>query len=234
MIRRKTLKEVIEMLGIWGVLVTVPFLIPEIKFPLNVQLGILTTAGMAIAAIVYFLVLADQAILDLKPLPHYQGYRLPPSMDDARRFQEAYKKSPQGGSFEGPSENVTHPEAKSLKASQCIAKYVFDPDTLAIENAFIAKFGVIQVHSLSGTVKNCKVEARYRTLEEGGKTINDQWNEGGSLNWYSGELSDKIRNRPNRRDRQTRSCSWHKQVLTQIRRNNHKRRPQRLTRFLYD
>jgi hypothetical protein len=114
-------------------------------------------------------------------------------MDDARRFQEAYKKSPQGGSFHGPSENVTHPEAKSLKASQCIAKYVFDPDTLAIENAFIAKFGVIQVHSLSGTVKNCKVEARYRTLEEGGKTINDQWNEGGSLNWYSGELSDKIR-----------------------------------------
>jgi hypothetical protein len=163
--------------------------------PLNIQLAVVSTAIDLIAAIIYFAYkyITGVAPLDLKPLPHYQGYSLPPSMEEAKRFQEKYKQFPRGGVLHGPSDNLSHPDAKLLQPSQVMAKYVFDPDTLVVENALIAKFGVIRVSSLFGTVKNCKVAARYRTLEEAGKVVNDRWNEGGFLNWYSPELSDRIR-----------------------------------------
>lgn len=149
---------------------------------------LLSVIGCAILVVYYFW----WPSLRLEPLPHYRGYSVP-SMDEVKAIQAGYRNFPSGGARKGPiGTEVSHPDAKLLKPSQSMAKYEFNLENMAVSNAFIAKFSVIRVYSLSGTIKNCKAEVRYRILEEAGKTINEDWINGGSLNWYSTELSGKI------------------------------------------
>ena len=131
------------------------------------------------------------SVLDLEPLPHYRGHVLPPSI---KRGFAGIPLAEKGITMQKVNEppSYSHPDAKLLRDSQWIALSVFPPPSYSPRTILIAKFGVIQVHSLSGDVKSCKAEIRYRTLEESSKAINDDWHSGGYLNWSSPELKEKL------------------------------------------
>ncbi len=142
----------------------------------------------------------EQAALELVALPHYKGWQSPAPVEE-RRLADA-KDDSLGGA---PAKllithkiEYTHPDAKFLKDSQSLVVYKYNLydeklyEKYAIEMELIVKFGVIRVRSLSGSINRCKAEARFRTFEIGGKSIDSPWGEGGYLNWYSPELKEEI------------------------------------------
>lgn len=62
MLSRKTMREILAFLSAWGVLFTVPFFITDFPSTLKWQLGLITTAGISILAICYF-------VLSTEPKP---------------------------------------------------------------------------------------------------------------------------------------------------------------------
>lgn len=62
MVHRQTLKEVLEIVGVWAVLFTVPFFIPQVVWPWNVRIGIVVTAALAIFSVVYFLLSGEDSV----------------------------------------------------------------------------------------------------------------------------------------------------------------------------
>jgi hypothetical protein len=134
-------------------------------------------------------------VLDLQPLPHRRGLPRLPTMDDLRqKMGEANRFPLKEGvvARKGPlPTEFTHPEAKFLERSQLISKLEYNFD-FTTKTKLRAKFGVIRVRSLSGTVKNCKADVRYRVLEEEGKPMDEKWISDGCLNWYSPELAAKL------------------------------------------
>jgi hypothetical protein len=54
MVHRKTLDAFLAIVVAWAVLFTVPFFIPQIAWPLNLQIGIVVTAALAIFSVFYF------------------------------------------------------------------------------------------------------------------------------------------------------------------------------------
>lgn len=54
MVHRQTLDAVLAIVVAWAVLFTVPFFIPQIAWPLNLRIGIIVTAALAIFSVIYF------------------------------------------------------------------------------------------------------------------------------------------------------------------------------------
>lgn len=54
MVKRKTLDRIVELAVAWTALFLVPFFIPQIGWPLNIEIGVLTTIAMLIFAVIYF------------------------------------------------------------------------------------------------------------------------------------------------------------------------------------
>jgi len=177
----------------------------DIPASLHVLFEIITTTGAVIIGALYFgfwkpegkaepikieVALPKTPVLDLEPLPHYRGHPLPPSKERglsgiplAEAGVTIQKAEPSG---------YSHPDAKFLKDCQWITLFGFFPPSHSPTPILIAKFGVVQVHCLSGDVMKCKAEIRFRTLEESGKIINGDWRRGGCLNWFSPELKEKL------------------------------------------
>jgi hypothetical protein len=137
-------------------------------------------------------------VLELEPLRHHRGLPVPLSISDLKHkhevLMELAKQYPmQNLARKGdlPTE-FTDPEGKSLEPSQWLSQYDFDFNNLVLRGKLRVKFGVIRVRSLSGTVKACKAQVRYRVLEDEGKAKDEKWIEGGFLNWYSPELRSKM------------------------------------------
>jgi len=61
MVHRQTLDAVLAIVVAWAVLFTVPFFIPQIVWPLNLQIGIIVTATLAIFSVVYFYLTREAA-----------------------------------------------------------------------------------------------------------------------------------------------------------------------------
>ncbi len=66
MVHRKTLNTILEIVVAWSVLFTAPFFIPQIPWPCNLRIGILTTAGLAIFTVVYFYLATEADEADRK------------------------------------------------------------------------------------------------------------------------------------------------------------------------
>lgn len=137
-------------------------------------------------------------VLELNPLPHRRGLPRALTLDELKQMRDEAMKTAE----KFPMRNVarkgsvptefTHPDGRFLEPCQWMSKYDVDPSNLRVRATLRAKFGVIRVRPMSGTVKACKARVRYRILEEEGKSKNENWIEDGYLNWYSPELNAKI------------------------------------------
>lgn len=208
MAAHENLQAVGTIILVWAALFFGIPSLTEIPATYHVLVEIITSAGALIVGILYFglkkpdktssikvEVLREKPVLDLQPLPHYRGHNLPISMEKRRIAKAMADKFPPRGVIKSAATEHTHPEARLLKDSQWITLHSFDPDTLEVNREFIVKFGVIQVRANAGDVRNCRAEVRFRTLEEAGKVINDDWRQAGYLNWFSPDLKQAIGSR---------------------------------------
>ncbi len=54
MVRRKTLDALIGLVVTWATLFSVPFFIPQVGWPLDIEIGVVTTIVMLILSVIYF------------------------------------------------------------------------------------------------------------------------------------------------------------------------------------
>lgn len=130
---------------------------------------------------------APNQIVELTPLPHFQGYILPPriEVEDLPDGQHRAKMTNVG---------ATSPERGRLEGSQVIDAYWQQGGDIRDFGELIVKFGVIRVKALKGELRNARAEIGVLRKRNGfhDYPIVDKFRNEGYLNWFSLAIKKSI------------------------------------------